>query len=66
MASQSKTQTVKFGAGQLVKFSGNRVGQVSRIAKNGDIYVIELGNTTEVEQDIEELLVKKADLQLVE
>ena len=60
MASQSKTKTVKFEVGQLVKFSGHRVGRVSRIAKNGAIYVIEIGDPTE------ELRVKKADLQLVE
>ena len=66
MASKSKTKTVKFEVGQLVQFSGNRVGQVSRIAKNGAIYVIVIGDTTEVEQAIEELRVKKADLQLIE
>ena len=64
MASQSKT--VKFEVGQLVKFSDYRVGQVSRIAKNGAIYVVELGDTTEAEQTIAELRVKKADLQLIE
>ena len=65
MASQSKTKTVKFEVGQLVQFSGNRVGQVSRIAKNGAIYVIVLGETTVADQTREELRVKKADLQLV-
>lgn len=39
----AKSKTVKFEVGQLVNFSGNRVGQVSRIAKNGAIYVIVLG-----------------------
>ena len=63
MASQSKT--VKFEVGQLVLFSGNRVGRVSRIAKNGAIYVIVLGETTVADQTREELRVKKADLQLV-
>ena len=63
MASQSKT--VKFEVGQLVLFSGHRVGQVSRIAKNGAIYVIVLGETTVADQTREELRVKKADLQLV-
>ena len=63
MASPSKT--VKFEVGQLVLFSGPRVGQVSRIAKNGAIYVIVLGETTVVNQTREELRVKKADLQLV-
>ena len=66
MASQSKTKTVKFEVGQLVKFSGNRVGQVSRIAKNGAIYVSVLGETTGADQTREELRVKKADLQLIE
>ena len=65
MASQSKTQTVKFEVGQLVLFSGHRVGRVSRIAKNGAIYVVVLGETTVVNQTREELRVKKADLQLV-
>ena len=65
MASQSKTKTVKFEVGQLVEFSGHRVGRVSRIAKNGAIYVIVLGETTVVNQTREELRVKKADLQLV-
>ena len=63
MASQSKT--VKFEVGQFVLFSGHRVGQVSRIAKNGAVYVIVLGETTVVNQTREELRVKKADLQLV-
>ena len=63
MASQSKT--VKFEVGQLVLFSGHRIGQVSRIAKNGAIYVIVLGETTVADQTREELRVKKADLQLV-
>ena len=63
MASQSKT--VKFEVGQLVLFSGHRVGRVSRIAKNGAIYVIVLGETTVADQTREELRVKKADLQLV-
>ena len=65
MASQSKTKTVKFEVGQLVLFSGHRVGRVSRIAKNGAIYVSVLGETTVVDQTREELRVKKADLQLV-
>ena len=64
MASQSKTKTVKFEVGQLVMFSGHRVGQVSRIAKNGSVYVIVLGETTVADQTREELRVKKADLQL--
>ena len=63
MASQSKT--VKFEVGQFVMFSGHRVGQVSRIAKNGAVYVIVLGETTVMNQTREELRVKKADLQLV-
>jgi hypothetical protein len=41
------------------------VGQVSRIAKNGSVYVIVLGETTVVDQTREKLRVKKADLQLV-
>ena len=65
MASQSKTKTVKFEVGQLVMFSGHRVGQVSRIAKNGAVYVIALGETTVADQTREELRVKKADMQLV-
>ena len=65
MASQSKTKTVKFEVGQLVLFSGHRVGQVSRIAKNGGVYVIVLGEPTVADQTREELRVKKADLQLV-
>ena len=67
MASQSKTktQTVKFEVGNYVLFSGHRVGRVSRIAKNGAIYVIVLGETTVADQTREELRVKKADLQLV-
>ena len=64
MASQSKTKTVKFEVGQLVEFN-NRVGQVSRIAKNGGVYVIALGETTVADQTREELRVKKADLQSV-
>ena len=63
---KSKTQTVKFEVGQLVQFSGDRVGRVSRIAKNGAIYVGVLGEVHGAEQDIEELRVKKADLQLIE
>ena len=66
MASQSKTKTVKFEVGQLVQFSGHRVGRVSRIAKNGSVYVIVLGETTVADQTREELRVKKADLQLIE
>lgn len=66
MASQSKTKTVKFEVGQLVLFSGHRVGRVSRIAKNGGVYVIVLGETTVADQTREELRVKKADLQLVD
>ena len=65
MASQSKTKTVKFEVGQLVKFSGHRVGRVSKIAKNGGVYVSVLGETTVLNQTREELRVKKADLQLV-
>ena len=65
MANQSKTKTVKFEVGQWVQFSGHRVGQVSKIAKNGAIYVIVLGETTVADQTREELRVKKADLQLV-
>ena len=65
MASQSKTKAVKFEVGQLVLFSGHRVGRVSRIAKNGAIYVVVLGETTVANQTREELRVKKADLQLV-
>ena len=64
MASQSKTKTVKFEVGQFVMFN-NRMGRVSRIAKNGAIYVIVLGETTVADQTREELRVKKADLQLV-
>ena len=63
MASQSKT--VKFEIGNYVLFSGHRVGRVSRIAKNGAIYVIVLGEITVGDQTREELRVKKADLQLV-
>ena len=65
MANQSKTKAVKFEIGQLVMFSGHRVGRVSRIAKNGAIYIIVLGETTVANQTREELRVKKADLQLV-
>ena len=65
MASQSKTKTVKFEVGQLVLFYGHRVGRVSRIAKNGGVYVIALGETTVADQTLEELRVNKADLQLV-
>ena len=60
----AKPQQVKFEVGQLVEFN-NRVGQVSRIAKNGGVYVIVLGETTVANQTREELRVKKADLQLV-
>ena len=66
MANQSKTKTVKFEVGQLVQFSGHRVGRVSRIAKNGSVYVIVLGETAVADQTSEELRVKKADLQLIE
>ena len=66
MASQSKTKTVKFEVGNYVLFSGHRVGRVSRIAKNGSVYVIVLGETTVLNQTREELRVKKADLQLVD
>ena len=59
------TKTVKFEVGQFVLFSGHRVGRVSRIAKNGGVYVIVLGETTVADQTREELRVKKADLQLV-
>ena len=61
----AKSNPVKFEVGQLVEFSGARVGLVSRIAKNGAIYVIVLGETQGADQDSEELRVKKADLQLV-
>ena len=64
MASQSKTKTVKFEVGQLVEFN-NRFGRVSKIAKNGAIYVTVLGEIQGAEQAIEELRVKKADLQLM-
>ena len=63
MANQSKA--VKFEVGQPVLFPSQRVGRVSRIAKNGAIYVIVLGETTVVDQTREELRVRKADLQLV-
>ena len=59
------SKTVKFEVGQLVKFSDYRVGRVSKIAKNGGIYVIVLGETTVLNETREELRVKKADLQLV-
>ena len=59
------TKAVKFEVGQLVLFSGHRVGRVSRIAKNGGVYVIALGETTVADQTREELRVKKADLQHV-
>ena len=59
------TKTVKFEVGQLVLFSGPRVGRVSKIAKNGAIYVIVLGEATVLNETREELRVKKADLQLV-
>ena len=65
MASQSKTKQVKFEVGQLVEFN-NRVGRVSKIAKNGAIYVVVLGETTVADQTREDLRVKKADLQLIE
>ena len=65
MASQSKTKTVKFEVGHYVLFSGHRVGRVSRIAKNGAVYVSVLGETTVLNATREELRVKKADLQLV-
>ena len=61
----AKSKQVKFEVGQLVEFSGHRVGRVSRIAKNGAIYVVVLGETTVADQTREELRVKKADLQLV-
>ena len=65
----AKSKTVKFEVGQLVEFSGAsvgaRVGRVSRIAKNGAVYVSVLGETTVADQTREELRVKKADLQLV-
>ena len=65
----AKSKTVKFEVGQLVEFPGAsvgaRVGRVSRIAKNGAIYVVVLGETTVADQTREELRVKKADLQLV-
>ena len=62
---KSQAQLVKFEVGQLVMFSGHRVGRVSRIAKNGGVYVIVLGETTVVDQTREELRVKKADLRHV-
>ena len=62
----AKSKTVKFEVGQFVLFSGHRVGRVSRIAKNGGVYVIALGETTVADQTREELRVKKADLQLVD
>ena len=65
MASQSKTKTVKFEVGHYVLFSGHRVGRVSRIAKNGAVYVSVLGETTVEDQTQEELRVKKADLRHV-
>ena len=65
----AKSNPVKFEVGQLVEFSGAsggaRVGRVSRIAKNGAVYVSVLGETTVADQTREELRVKKADLQLV-
>ena len=61
----AKSQAVKFEVGNYVLFSGHRMGHVSRIAKNGAIYVIVLGETTVANQTREELRVKKADLQLV-
>ena len=61
----AKSQQVKFEVGQLVEFN-NRVGQVSRIAKNGAIYVIVIGEPQGADQPSEELRVKKADLQLIE
>ena len=61
----AKSQAVKFEVGNYVLFSGHRVGQVSRIAKNGAIYVNVLGETTVVDQTCEELRVKKADLRHV-
>lgn len=60
----AKSQQVKFEVGQLVEFN-NRMGRVSKIAKNGAIYVIVLGETTVLNETREELRVKKADLQLV-
>lgn len=65
MANQSKTKTVKFEIGQFVLFSGHRVGRVSRIAKNGGVYVNVLGETTVADPACEELRVKKADLRHV-
>ena len=61
----SKSKTVKFEVGQLVEFN-NRMGRVSRIAKNGAIYVIVLGEIQGAEQAFNELRVKKADLRLIE
>ena len=63
--SKTQTKTVKFEVGQLVEFN-NRMGRVSKIAKNGAIYVSVLGEIQGAEQAIEELRVKKADLQLIE
>lgn len=63
MASQSKA--VKFEVGNYVLFPSHRVGRVSRIAKNGAIYIIVLGETTVADQTREELRVKKADLRHV-
>ena len=69
MASKSKTQTqtktVKFEVGQLVEFN-NRVGRVSKIAKNGSVYVSVLGEIQGAEQAFNDLRVKKADLRLIE
>ena len=61
----AKSKQVKFEVGQLVEFS-NRVGRVSKIAKNGAVYVIVIGETQGADQAHEELRVKKADLQLIE
>ena len=60
------SKTVKFEVGNYVLVSVNRVGRVSRIAKNGAVYVIVLGETTVLNETREELRVKKADLQLVD
>ena len=59
----AKSKTVKFEVDQLVEFD-DRFGHVSRIAKNGAIYVIVLGETTVLNETREELRVKKAALRL--
>ena len=65
--SKTKTQskTVKFEVGQLMEFN-NRMGRVSKIAKNGSVYVSVLGEIQGAEQAFNDLRVKKADLRLIE